>query len=303
MKGFKDKNKKFHPISQSKRVRSRRDTKNQGVIMKKRIVQFSEMSDKQMEKLGRKESVPRLKRKLVLMRNPKTQDDKNHILSSVLGSNRQFKKEAGETEAELWFTAQVQLKSRGWKGKVNRKEFDKWLALERQKRYKRVTGEEFAQFFRDQKSEEITNEVKNKWSNVIVKESMDKISKGYTLQVLDQLTNNFQLELENVDYDYIKKERGFGGILQELTEIKKRDLDSALFFLEEKFGYGEPDRRPENKGQEIAQKLLEPFERMKDEQLAKLKNREVDFVKSKKIIQDVVDDLYADAKESLRDNL
>jgi len=126
MKGFKDSNNKFHPISQSKRVRSRRDTKkNQGV---------------------------RLKRKLVLMRNPTTQNDKNHILSSVLGSNAQFKKEAGETEAELWFTAQVQLKRRGWKGKVNRKEFDKWLALERQKRYKRVTGEEFAQFFRDQKS-------------------------------------------------------------------------------------------------------------------------------------------------------
>jgi len=112
MKGFKDSNNKFHPISQSKRVRSRRDTKkNQGV---------------------------RLKRKLVLMRNPTTQNDKNHILSSVLGSNAQFKKEAGETEAELWFTAKVQLKRRGWQGKVNRKEFDKWLALERQKRYKHV---------------------------------------------------------------------------------------------------------------------------------------------------------------------
>jgi len=135
MKGFKDSSNKFHPITSSKGVRKSRDqkTKKKGV---------------------------RLKRKLVLMRNPTTQNDKNHILSSVLGSNRQFKKEAGETEAELWFTAQVQLKRRGWEGKVKRKEFDKWLALERQKRYKRVAGEEFAQFFRDQKSEEITNEVK-----------------------------------------------------------------------------------------------------------------------------------------------
>jgi len=229
---------------------------------------------------------------------------KNHILSSVLGSKHQFKSSgAGETEAELWFTANVMLKRRGWQGKIHRKEFNKWLELERKKRKKRVTGEDYAQFFRDQKSEEITNEVKIKWENVIVKESMDKISKGFTLQVLDQLTNNFQLEMENVDFAYIKKEQGFIGIQKELKEIRKRDLESALFFLEEKFGYGEPDRRPENKGQEIAQKLLEPFERMKDEQLATLKNREVDFVKSKKIIQDVVDDLFTDAKESLRDNL
>ncbi len=278
--------------------------------MKKRIVQFSEMNEKQMERLGRKESIPRLKRKLVLMQNPKTQDDKNHILSSVLGSNSQFKRQAGETEAELWFTAQIQLKNRGWQGKIKQKEFDKWLALERQKRYKRVNkfdfhdgGETFAQFFRDQKSDEITSDIKNEWENVIVKESMDKISKGYTLQVLDQLTNNFQLELENVNYGYIMKEKGFAGVARELEEIRKRDLESALFFLEEKFGYGEPERRPENKGQEIAQKLLEPFERMKDEQLATLKNRESDFVKSKKMIQDVSQALFIDTKESLKDGL
>jgi hypothetical protein len=355
MKGFKDSNNKFHPITQSKGVRKSRDqkTKVQGIRIKlpnkivrgrlkeesfgqtlndiknlyeeekedgnipknmsfkhfkrKYIQMMREQAKDELKDMTDKEILEnfgvRKKRKLVLMRNPQSQNDKNHILSSVLGSNSQFKKEAGETEAELWFTAQVQLKRRGWEGKVNRKEFDKWLALERQKRYKRVAGEEFAQFFRDQKSEEITNEVKNKWENVIVKESMHKLSKGFTLQVLDQLTNNFQLEMENVDYDFIKKEKGFIGVEKELQEIKKRDLESALFFLEQKFGYGEADRRPENRGQEIAQALLEPFERMKDEELAKIKNRESDFVKSKKIIKDVTDDLFADAKESLREGL
>lgn len=108
MKGFKTKDGKFHPIKQSKHVRSKRETKkNQGIVLKKRMI----------------------------LHTPKTQEDKNKIISSVIGSKYQFQNShAGETEAELWFTAKDQLKRRGYKDTVDRKEFQKWLDLEHRKK-------------------------------------------------------------------------------------------------------------------------------------------------------------------------
>ena len=155
MKGFKTKDGKFHPIKKYKMTRSKRDTKkNQGIVLKKRVM---------------------------IIHTPKTQEDKNKVLSSVLGSKYQFTNSyAGETEAELWFTAKDQLKRRGREGSVDRKEFQKWLDLgNRKKRDNRVDpdyGLFIANGYDDLKHDPNNPEVKKAYE-IFIKETLQQARK------------------------------------------------------------------------------------------------------------------------------
>jgi len=245
MKGFKDSSNRFHPITNYKGVRKSRDqkAKTEGVILKKRLVQFSDMSEKQMERLGIEESNPkRMKRKMVLMKDPKTQEDKNHILSSVLGSKQQFKNSrAGENEKELWFTANVMLRSRGWEGKINRTEFDKWIELERKKRISSkemqvdpAYGLLIANGYEDLKHNPNDPKVKKAYK-IFIKETLDQARKlqkngmEFQLEGYKDANAMFKDIKENKHLLYRPSDKDYKGVenhpMFQLTNIKNTNGD------------------------------------------------------------------------------
>lgn len=159
--------------------------------------------------------------------------------------------------------------------------------------------EKFGSEFREKIGDELTEEIGMKWKDVIIKGTMHKLSKGFTITGLEDLIKNFRSFFEDTNWELIAKENGRIGIDQELRSIKKSSLLFTEERLKERFGFGEAEPRPTDKAEEIVQKLSEPFEQMRDEEFGDIKEREADFLMAKKIIADVTDEIQDEAQKKL----
>jgi hypothetical protein len=141
----------------------------------------------------------------------------------------------------------------------------------------------------DKVLEEVENETVEYGSDLVLSSGMDRQGMGYLAPIIEWIGWDATLEYENTDWESIYKEDGERGLMEELTKIDKSMHESALFRLDQVFGYDEPTEndRPKNEGERIAKQLLEGFEKMKDDELASYEHRERDYARSKKIISDI----------------
>ncbi len=162
-----------------------------------------------------------------------------------------------------------------------------------------IQRQNFGSEFREKGGDELTEKINAKWENVIVKGTMHKFSKGYALHSLDDLIRNYRAFFDDTNWEMIADERGKVGIIQEIRKIKKESLLFAGERLKDKFGYGEPEPRPNDQAGQIVQKLNETFEVIKDEQIGQIKEREADFLMAKTIIADASDEIQGESQEQL----
>jgi len=90
-----------------------------------------------------------------------------------------------------------------------------------------------------------------------------------------------------------------------LETVKSRVLNSAHYEHDKDFGMGDSgeERRPQNKGEELGRKLFEPFQKMRDEEIAQNPHRIQDHLEGRKLINQFGDSLFNKMQESIQKNL
>ncbi len=104
---------------------------------------------------------------------------------------------------------------------------------------------------------------------------------------------NSSLMLQNnyPDLEDIMKKNDNDGLFSLLEGHNKEALESANYNIEDEFGFGDEPGKPTSEGEALGRALYEPFQKMKDEDYAKIPNRRGDMLKTKQIISDYTNDV------------
>mgnify|MGYP001618219075 CR=1 FL=1 len=152
----------------------------------------------------------------------------------------------------------------------------------------------------DSVADKVEAEIKAYGNELALSSGIQNPGLHYLIGTIDHMGWNVNLELVNVDWSYIYQQKGEKGIKKELDEIKQRDLETALYWVDKDFGYDEPERRPSNEGERIGQKLWEVMAvQPKDEELGKYETREQDYARSKQVVKDVIEKSFDLAYDKL----
>gem|GEM_PF-2671788 len=116
---------------------------------------------------------------------------------------------------------------------------------------------------------------------------------------MNNMLENTELENDNSfgpNFEGVKGDKTYDN----LDTVKDRVLKNAHYFHDKDFGMDEPEeRRPSTKGEELGRKLFEPFQRMKDEEIATNPRRMEDYQEGKKIINNFGDEIFNKMKERI----
>lgn len=130
----------------------------------------------------------------------------------------------------------------------------------------------------------VSNKMGSFVTSAIKSSGLDKYFFFKTGETAQWLLDEVSRWLSNVDWNWEGTDRE-----QEIDIMFDSIKGSLDYWIDKDFGYDEDDSRPKNKGEELARKLIEPFERQKDEMLSKIKTREQDYAKAKRILHDMFD--------------
>ena len=125
------------------------------------------------------------------------------------------------------------------------------------------------------------------------KELSHPFSRKYALKTMDGHAFNSSLMLQNnyPDLEDIMKKNDNDGLFSLLEGHNKEALESANYNIEDEFGFGDEPGKPTSEGEALGRALYEPFQKMKDEDYAKIPNRRGDMLKTKQIISDYTNDV------------
>lgn len=112
--------------------------------------------------------------------------------------------------------------------------------------------------------------------------------------VLEWLINAWSLDLEDINWVYIRERGGNVAVIKELQNLANSILESGLYNIEKRFGYTvNYDQRPKTKGEALGQQLFELFRRDEDAFFARMGEdlRASEFAKSKAVVRRMNDDI------------
>lgn len=148
--------------------------------------------------------------------------------------------------------------------------------------------------------DKIEDEVEETGLELVKSSGMTKYGQAKVAETVEYIKDQYGLWLNNTNFTEHIGEDEDDGYRQELITIKEQVLESAMWFHDKDFGYSDDVReKPKDEAERIGQQIFEVFDKMKDDELENLEDREGDYAKGKQIIKDVVEEGFESSMRNL----